>query len=31
MNIDAAYLHVMGDMLMSVGVIIAALVIYFAP
>ena len=26
---NAAYLHVMGDMLMSVGVIIASIVIYF--
>ena len=31
MNIDAAYLHVMGDMLMSVGVIIAAIIIYYFP
>ena len=31
MNIDAALLHVMGDMLMSVGVIIAALLIYWKP
>ena len=30
-NVDAAFLHVMGDMLMSVGVIIAALFIYFYP
>lgn len=30
MNIDAAYLHVMGDMLMSVGVIIAAFFIYMS-
>ena len=29
--IDAAFLHVLGDMLMSVGVIIAALIIYFFP
>ena len=28
---DAAFLHVMGDMLMSVGVIIAATIIYFFP
>ena len=28
-NVDAAYLHVLGDMLMSVGVIIAATIIYF--
>ena len=31
MNIDAAYLHVLGDLLMSVGVTIAATVIYFYP
>ena len=30
-NVDAAFLHVLGDMLMSVGVIIAALFIYFYP
>ena len=30
-NIDAAFLHVLGDMLMSVGVIIAATIIYFFP
>jgi solute carrier family 30 (zinc transporter), member 2 len=30
-NVDAAYLHVLGDMLMSVGVIIAATIIYFFP
>lgn len=30
-NTEAAYLHVLGDMLMSVGVIIAATLIYFAP
>lgn len=30
-NVDAAYLHVLGDMLMSVGVIIAAVMIYFFP
>lgn len=30
-NVTAAYLHVMGDMLMSVGVIIAAVIIYFYP
>lgn len=28
-NLNAAYLHVLGDMLMSVGVIIAATTIYF--
>jgi len=28
-NVNAAYLHVMGDMLMSVGVIIASCIIYF--
>jgi zinc transporter 2 len=31
MNVDAAFLHVMGDMLMSVGVIIAALIITWNP
>uniref|UniRef100_A0A7S3CRW1 Uncharacterized protein n=1 Tax=Strombidium rassoulzadegani TaxID=1082188 RepID=A0A7S3CRW1_9SPIT len=31
LNIDAAYLHVLGDLLMSVGVIIAAVIIYFFP
>jgi len=30
-NVDAAYLHVLGDLLMSVGVTIAATVIYFCP
>lgn len=30
-NVDAAYLHVLGDMLMSVGVCIAATVIYIWP
>ena len=30
-NVDAAYLHVLGDLLMSVGVTIAATVIYFYP
>jgi len=29
LNVSAAYLHVMGDMLMSVGVIIASCLIYF--
>lgn len=28
-NVDAAYLHVLGDMLMSIGVIIAATIIFF--
>lgn len=28
---DSAYLHVLGDMLMSCGVITAATVIYFKP
>ena len=31
MNVDAAFLHVMGDMLMSVGVIIAAICITINP
>lgn len=30
-NVDSAYLHVLGDMLMSVGVITAATIIYFRP
>lgn len=30
-NVDSAYLHVLGDMLMSIGVITAATVIYFRP
>jgi Co/Zn/Cd efflux system component len=30
-NVDAAYLHVLGDLLMSVGVTIAATIIYFFP
>ena len=30
-NVDAAFLHVLGDMLMSIGVIIAAIIIYFFP
>lgn len=30
-NVSSAYLHVLGDMLMSVGVITAATVIYFRP
>ena len=30
-NVDAAFLHVLGDMIMSVGVIIAATIIYFFP
>ena len=28
---DAAYLHVLGDMIMSIGVCIAAVIIYFYP
>ena len=31
MNIDAAFLHVLGDLLMSVGVIIAAFFIWLNP
>ncbi|XP_011292500.2 proton-coupled zinc antiporter SLC30A2 isoform X1 [Musca domestica] len=31
MNVRAAYIHVLGDMVQSVGVFIAALVIYFKP
>lgn len=30
-NVNSAYLHVLGDMLMSVGVITAATIIYFRP
>jgi zinc transporter 2 len=30
-NVDAAYLHVLGDMIMSIGVCIAAVIIYFFP
>lgn len=30
-NVESAYLHVLGDMLMSVGVIIAATVVYMNP
>jgi zinc transporter 2 len=31
LNVESAYLHVLGDMLMSVGVIVAAVIIYFWP
>ena len=30
-NVDAAYLHVLGDMIMSIGVIIASVIIWFEP
>jgi len=30
-NITSAYLHVLGDMLMSVGVVIASIIIYWKP
>jgi len=30
-NVDAAFLHALGDMVMSIGVIIAATVVYFKP
>jgi zinc transporter 2 len=30
-NTESAFLHVLGDMIMSVGVVIAATVIYFVP
>lgn len=30
-NVESAYLHVLGDMLMSCGVILAATIIYFRP
>ena len=29
LNLSAAYLHIMGDMIMSIGVIIASIIIYF--
>jgi cation diffusion facilitator family transporter len=31
LNLDAAFLHILGDLLNSVGVIIAATIIYFKP
>ena len=31
MNVEAAFLHILGDLLNSVGVIIAATIIYFWP
>ena len=31
MNIDAAFLHILGDLLNSVGVIIAATIVFFWP
>jgi zinc transporter 2 len=31
LNVESAYLHVLGDMLMSCGVILAAIVIYIWP
>jgi zinc transporter 2 len=30
-NIKAAYIHIIGDMIQSVGVVLAALTIYFNP
>lgn len=30
-NVDAAFLHALGDMFMSIGVVVAAVVIYFEP
>ena len=30
-NVTSAYLHVLGDMLMSVGVVIASIIIYINP
>lgn len=30
-NVEAAFLHVLGDMIMSVGVVIAGVIIYFFP
>ena len=31
LNVESAYLHVLGDMLMSVGVIVAAIIIFVWP
>jgi len=31
LNIDAAFLHILGDLLMSVAVLVAAIIIYFQP
>ena len=31
LNVDAAFLHILGDLLNSVGVIIAAVIIYIRP
>lgn len=31
MNVTAAYLHILGDLLLSIGVIISATVIYLYP
>ena len=31
LNIDAAFLHILGDLLNSVGVIIAAVIVYIWP
>ena len=31
LNVDAAFIHILGDLLNSVGVIIAALIVYFWP
>jgi cation diffusion facilitator family transporter len=30
-NVDAAFLHALGDMIMSIGVCVAATIIYFQP
>ena len=30
-NVDAAFIHALGDMIMSLGVIVAATIIYFYP
>ena len=30
-NVESALLHVIGDMVMSIGVVIAAIIIYFVP
>ena len=31
MNIRAAFIHILGDIIQSIGVVIAALVIFFKP
>ena len=31
LNLDAAYLHILGDLIMAVGVLIASILIYINP